>query len=304
MQIINADPRDRRGSRANRAMLSVLHGLGAGETPAKVLEDARAEKAAADAALAAIMAGTARDERGIPAWSAGGANIQPGDLPAYWSSSDAAALTFDNVKAAIFGIVNSRDVRRYIDSINVASAPPAERFAAWIWSRLYSRPGWPDGNLFASIKAAEDDDEPTFFSQRLSRWSAGYGKDDAPDWRAKVMADPGATLGECGGRRWGACLADIAGQAIRWAPWATKAREDAIKAAADRVGVADGVLKVAEASVPSGSTVPTDGSDKCQKGYALDPLTNLCIAEEKKSALPWILGGAAIVGLLLLRRRQ
>jgi hypothetical protein len=311
MQIFDADPRVRRGTIANRAMLSVLRGLhGAdGETIAKVLADARAEKEAADIALELAKQGTSRDGNGIPAWGVGKAVILPSDLPDNWTASDAAALDHEKVRKAMYGIVNRRDPNVYIGGVNSASGgTPEERFAGWIWSRLYRRDGWSDGNLISSLEGRPDDDEPTYFTSTMGWWSRNQAN-DPPERRVEVMANP-FVLGECPPRRWGSCLADIAGQAVYWGKWATTARADAIKAAGDRVSAADAALKAAEAAARSSGYDPDTGSTGdeaapplCSEGYKLDPLTNKCVKEEK-SVLPWVIGGAAVVGALLFLRRR
>jgi hypothetical protein len=315
MQILDADPRDRRGTRARQAMLSVLRGLGASEDGAslkKRIADATADVAAAQTMVDAARAKTARDAAGVPAWTAGGADIVPTDLPDNWTTGDAAGLDFNGVRSAIYGIVNSGNVRGALRAVNTSGEPAGTRIAAWIWSRLYSRDGWPDDNLIGSLQRREggDEDEQLYFINAYSWWASGGGAGDSPERLVAVMADPIATLGAVDkpGRRWGSALADIAGAAVRWVKWATTTRENDIKDAEDALSLAKARLEDARAAAQEGGFSDTgekaDDSSDCLPGYKLNADTGKCEKEEEKSVLPWVLGGAAVLAAVLFLRRR
>ena len=327
MQIINADPRDRRGTRANRAMLSVLHGLSGadGETIAKTVADAKTAVDVATRALEVATTPTSRDGNGIPTWSVGGPNILYTDLPDNFTTNDAGNLDGNRLRLAMYGIVNSRDPRTYFAKINDASAPVEERFAGWIWSRLYSRPGWPDANLFGSIdRTVLDEGKQRYFVNSLNWWTSQVTSlPDSSELLVNRMSDPfafhqleepenNAFSADVEGWTWGSVLGVIAGAAFVWVKrYAAAGRETAVtKAQSDLVTAQNALAAAQQSAVAAGlstdGTAPgTTGSDKCLPGFQLDPLTNRCVVKlEQKSALPWVLGGAALLGVLFILRRR
>lgn len=326
MQILFADPRDRRGTLANRAMLSTLRGLAGedGATLSKKIADDKAAIAAATAAVTAATAKTSRDSQGIPSWSVGGPNILFTDLPDDFTSGDAVGLDGEKYLKAFYGIVHSRDVRGYMNIINVASSNVNDRFAAWVWSRLFSRPGMSDPNLINSLGRTlyDESNQPTYFANSL-RWWTGQAATlpDSQELLVDRMVSPEKfrALQEPVGHwyksdelgwPWGSVLGVIAGAAFVWVKrYAAKGREDNIlKAKSDLVAAQSALEADQKAAIAAGLTIdgtkPGETPSACFPGYKVNKDTGKCELVVEQSALPWILGGAAIVGLLLFTRRR
>lgn len=325
MQILHADPRDRRGSKERRAMISTLRGLGAsdGSTLKKQIADAKAAVASAQAALDAATAKTSRDSYGVPSWTVGGPNILFTDLPDNFTSNDAANLEADKFRRALYGIVNSRDPRKYFAKENDASQPVEERFAGWVWSRLFSRSGWPESNLFGSIeRTVLDEGKEQYFVNALKWWTSQVTSlPDSPELLVRRMVDPegfrrleepenNIFTADKPGWTWGSLLGTIAGAAFVWVKrYAAAGREQAIEKAKNDLSTAQSVLAAAQtAAQQAGLTAdgnPPQGSDSdCLPGYKLDKVTNRCVVDTGSPVLPWVVGGAAVLGLLLLLRRK
>jgi hypothetical protein len=294
MQIINADPRDRRGSKQRQAMLSVLRGLGAGDDLDALIVKTQKDYDDAQAALATLTVQTARDSRGRAYFTAD--TLLLTDLPsaAAWHSSDAESVNVENVIPAIFGAING-GAARYLDLVDKSDIAANERAAGWIIGRLFDKYG--ADQVFRSINAGEDSREAF---KGAVRWWTNNGAGDSIERLGEVALNrDGAAWGDSWAKKHGHQV----GAAIRWLKAATKAREDAIKDATTQVSIAKSALDAALAA--KGYVPKDDGSAPviCADGYKLDPLTNKCV-EEEKSVLPWVLGGAAVLGLVLFLRRR
>ena len=291
MQIINADPRDRRGSKERSAMLSVLRGLGQGVDITALIAKAQKDYDDAVAALNAVKATTARTSDGRPYYT--GDAILLTDLPASasWASSDADSVNVEDVISSISGALNvsSQQFVRGVDSTDLTAN---ERAVGWMLGRLFDKYGVE--RVFSSIR---DENWPKFIG--AVRWWKDNGATDGIERLADVAVnrDDGG-FGVAWGDTWAVKHGNQVGAAIRLLKVATKAREDAIRDATTKVAIAESALKNAQALT---GYVPPDSDIPCKEGYVKKD--GKCV-EEEASVLPWVLGGAAVLGLVLFLRRR
>jgi MYXO-CTERM domain-containing protein len=88
---------------------------------------------------------------------------------------------------------------------------------------------------------------------------------------------------------------------------ATADRESAIAKANADLATAKKLLEVGQTTalqqgLNEDGESPEQKSD-CMPGYKLNKVTNRCEVDTGSPALPWILGGAAVLALFLLRRK-
>jgi hypothetical protein len=293
MQIINADPRDRRGSKQRSAMLSVLRGLGQGVSIPALIEKAQKDYDAAVAELDAVKGTTARLADGRPYYT--GDDLLVTDLPASaaWASSDAEAVNVEDVIAAMAGAMNVSS-REFIRGVDATGYTANERAVGWMLGRLFDKVGVD--RAFGSIR---DENWPKFLG--AVRWWKDNGGADSIERLADIAVnrDDGG-YGVAWGDNWATKHGNQVGAAIRWLKAATKAREDAIRDATTKVAIAQSALDNAKALT---GYVPSDSDIPCEDGYEKDA-EGKCVKKEEASVLPWVLGGAAVLGLVLFLRRR
>jgi hypothetical protein len=294
MDILFSDPRDRRGTKQRSAMLSVLRGLGEGVDLDALVAKAQKDYDEANAALAAISGATARDSRGRPYFA--GDDILITDLPsvATWHTADAESLNVENVIPAIFGAINMGSAR-YLDMADNAAFPVSERAAGWIIGRLLDKYG-----LDQVVRTINADEDTRAAFKGSARWWKDNGASDGIERLAEVAADKGGAAWGDGQYKWASKHGNQVGAAVRLLKVATKAREEAIKDATTKVTIAKSAL---DAALAAKGYTPQGGTDiPCVEGYVKDA-DGKCVKEEK-SVLPWVLGGAAVLGLVLFLRRR